>query len=842
MPIDLKKLAARTIPRRPCDPLEIWNQLDRSVGKEYLRPIQEEVLKQWFGQREQENTIIKMNTGTGKTLVGLLILQSSLNEGYGPALYLCPDNYLVGQVIDQAKQFGVRCASFAADPREIPPEFINGEAILVTNVKKVFNGLSIFGVQGGPRAPVSIGTVLLDDAHACVEQVRSQFSIVMKSDHPAFGKLLGLFAPSLSQQKPGTFAEIQSGDYAKFMAVPYWTWLDSQAEIVRILSEQRDSDELRFVWPLLKDVLSNCDCVISGTHLQISARVTQTHLIPSFACAKRKIYLSATLLDDSQLARDLGVPIDNIRNQIKPNEFDDLGERLMLMPSDVQRDLDTSFVLALMKNGTKLNRIALVPTKRDSERWESEGATPVLASNIEAALEPLKSSKGNFLVLISKYDGVDLPDDMCRILVLDGLPRAATLYDWYLQSVLLGTPTINGKIAQRIEQGLGRATRGKSDYCVVLITGNDLVAFVRNKRNRNHLSAGTNAQLELGLSITGEIRESTNRSDYSKALIQEINRCLRRDDEWKGFYRSVIEAARDGAEKGREDTSSLDVAAAEHAAADLFLKRNYDAAVAQIRSLSERTGLTEREQGWFLQLAACYMYPKDKSQAMSMQKKAFELNGFLFVPPEGIRYHRMAEQAETQRSMALKVLLSYENHNEFVIEANAVCDRLAFGIEAEFSEQALNDVAKVIGIASSRPEKTTGRGPDCLWLSDKGKFLVIEAKSEAVLDRTEIYKSECEQLLHSYEWFRQEYAGKEGQPLLFHPGNKCAREAVFPAEGRVVTPDVLEKFVASVRSYVAAVASKDRAELTEKTVYDQLQANYLLFEQCFSEAQKVRSR
>src|SRR6266853_7030325 len=36
---------------------------------------------------------------------------------------------------------------------------------------------------------------------------------------------------------------------------------------------------------------------------------------------------------------------------------------------------------------------------------------------------------------------------------------------------------------------LGRATRGKSDYCVVLITGNDLASFVRNKQNRTHLSA-----------------------------------------------------------------------------------------------------------------------------------------------------------------------------------------------------------------------------------------------------------------------------------------------------------------------------------------------------------------
>jgi len=143
MPIDLLKLVSPKKPQKPINPLEIWNGLDRAVGKEYLRPIQEQVLAQWFGQRTRPDTIIKMNTGTGKTLVGLMMLQSSLNEGLGPALYLCPDKYLVKQVLDQAKQFGVNCVTFSDTSREIPAEFSNGEAVLVTNIKKFFNGRSV---------------------------------------------------------------------------------------------------------------------------------------------------------------------------------------------------------------------------------------------------------------------------------------------------------------------------------------------------------------------------------------------------------------------------------------------------------------------------------------------------------------------------------------------------------------------------------------------------------------------------------------------------------------------------------------------------------------------------
>ncbi len=61
----------------------------------------------WFAHRSQTDTIVKMNKGAGKTLVGLLMLQSSLNEDVGPALYLCPTKQLVEQVVQQAAAYGI---------------------------------------------------------------------------------------------------------------------------------------------------------------------------------------------------------------------------------------------------------------------------------------------------------------------------------------------------------------------------------------------------------------------------------------------------------------------------------------------------------------------------------------------------------------------------------------------------------------------------------------------------------------------------------------------------------------------------------------------------------------
>ncbi|HIH36529.1 MAG TPA: DEAD/DEAH box helicase family protein [Methanocellales archaeon] len=77
------------------------------AAKNILDPPQESILKEWYKNlREQKDIIVKLHTGQGKTLIGLLMLQSSINEGKGPAVYLCPNNYLVTQTTDQAHSFG----------------------------------------------------------------------------------------------------------------------------------------------------------------------------------------------------------------------------------------------------------------------------------------------------------------------------------------------------------------------------------------------------------------------------------------------------------------------------------------------------------------------------------------------------------------------------------------------------------------------------------------------------------------------------------------------------------------------------------------------------------------
>jgi replicative superfamily II helicase len=69
----------------------------------------------------------------------LVILQSYLNEGLGPSLYVAPDKYLVKQVLKEAERLGIDTVVNPDDSR-----YLAGEAIAVVNAYKLFNGRTVF--------------------------------------------------------------------------------------------------------------------------------------------------------------------------------------------------------------------------------------------------------------------------------------------------------------------------------------------------------------------------------------------------------------------------------------------------------------------------------------------------------------------------------------------------------------------------------------------------------------------------------------------------------------------------------------------------------------------------
>src|SRR5699024_9993434 len=112
--------------------------------------------------------------------------------------------------------------------------------------------------------------------------------------------------------------------------------------------------------------------------------------------------------------------------------------------------------------------------------WEDIATALVSKPNdIEAEVERLRlgNHSGN-VVIVNRYDGIDLPDDACRLLVIDSLPFALSNSERRESAALRDSEAMVSRQVQRLEQGMGRAVRSRDDRCAVILTGPRLTQLI----------------------------------------------------------------------------------------------------------------------------------------------------------------------------------------------------------------------------------------------------------------------------------------------------------------------------------------------------------------------------
>lgn len=505
---DFKKHTKQRATESLTNPVEIYERLDRLSDTGPLRPAQEHVLTDWHTKRRVDrDVIVKLHTGQGKTVVGLLMLLSRLNEGVGPALYLCPNKYLVDQTCQQARRFGIGVVNGNTE-EELPAAFLGGKQIYVCTVQKLFNGLTKFGLK---TAATEMGTVLIDDSQACIDSIKQACSIILKSDTQVYLDLLQLFAQDLQKQGAGTYADIRAGEYDAMLPVPYWAWIDRRDEITAIIGKHSKDKAIKFVWPILKDMLDKCYCVVSGSGLEITPHMPPLSQFGSFHAAKYRIFMSATVTDDSFLVKGLRLSVATITEPITYPKEKWFGEKMILIPTLIdpesgREDIASSFGKPNEKRTFGI--VALCPSAKTAELWKKAGAEVAESEDITKHVQRLLDGEVNKTVcVVNRYDGIDLPDRACRILILDSKPFTGGLMDRFIESCRPGSEVTAQRTARMIEQGIGRGVRGEKDYCAVILVGGDLIRAVQRSNVKKFYSSQTRRQIEIGIEIAAMSEE-----------------------------------------------------------------------------------------------------------------------------------------------------------------------------------------------------------------------------------------------------------------------------------------------------------------------------------------------
>jgi replicative superfamily II helicase len=808
--VDFKKRLAGKKAARPIDPIELYDTLDRAHDKGPLRPAQLSVLTEWYdNRRESQDVIVKLHTGQGKTLIGLLLLQARLNDSKGRALYLCPDNFLIAQTCEQAKQFGI--STCTADP-DLPDDFFNSEKILVTSVQKLFNGLTRFGLN---HQSVSIGTLLMDDAHACADRIREACRIHIPANEPAYSALKTLFAGELEQQGVGTYADICNDQREALLPVPYWAWLSHETEVASTLSANSDRRSIKFAWPLLKDMLGFCQCVISGAAIEIEPYTPPLSAYGSYWRAGQRIFMSATVTDDAFLVKGLQLAPETIIKPITYEKESWSGEKMILLPSLIHEEFDREKIVSAFASPNPKRRygvVALAPSFLRAKAWEPYEAVVATAETVSDVIDVLR--KGRYektVVLVNRYDGIDLPDDTCRILIFDSKPFSESLIDRYQESCRPNSEVTLMRTIRTVEQGMGRSVRGEKDYSVIIVTGTDIVRLLRDRQSRMHLSPQMATQIEIGLEIAEMARQEIEEGkEPSVALNSLIRQCLNRDEDWKAFYVEQMEKVKPTGANER----ILKLYAAELAAEQAYTAGDYSSASKKLQEILDGGAANSEDKGWYLQEMARYHYNSNRTESQRLQIAAHRRNHALLKPASGVTVARLTIVSQGRVERIAAWVSKFEDYSQLDIALSDILGSLVFGTKADKFEHALDDLSRVLGFAGERPDKEWKEGPDNLWALDDTQYILWECKSEVDVKRAEINKREAEQMNRSSAWFDKYYAGSKVKRVIIHPANTVASDAAFTHEVEAVRVSELGRLVKSVKDFFKSFESLDFKDLS----------------------------
>ena len=822
--VDFKKRLGSKTTEKKTNPIEIYDLLDRKSETGPLRPAQSEILSEWYSNRKDDkDLIIKLHTGQGKTLIGLLILQSILNSGKGPVLYVCPNIYLVQQTFDQAQKFGIKCCVFEKDG-QFPDDFLTSKRILITHVQKVFNGLTKFklGTQS-----IDVDTIILDDSHACIDSIRESLTIKIPNTHEIYNSLIRLFSEDLKEQGEGSYLEILNKEYSTILPVPYWAWKDKSSSVLELLSKHKDDEEIMFTWPLIKDNIENCQCIISGSQLEITQYITPIWKFGTFADAKQRVMMSATTLDDSFFIKGLGIDVEAVANPLVYKDEKWSGEKMILIPSTIHHELDR---VSIINNFAKLRVkhfgiVGLVPSFKRGKLYEDLGAIISKSDTIFDNVKKLKEHTTNAPVLfVNRYDGIDLPDEACRILIIDSKPSPESLSDRYEESRRENSDIVNIRIAQKIEQGLGRSVRGEKDYSVILIIGADLVNFIKSNRTKNYFSTQTQKQIDIGFEVAKMASEElTYSSDVMKELVSTMQQCIRRDEGWKEFYVEQMNEI----EYKNPSNSIRNILKLEKDAEKKFFMHDVEGAIKTIQSLIDKFQHDSLDRGWYLQILARYQYSISKVESNKTQKSAFKNNHGLLNPKEGIVYEKLSF-IKGDRIIKIKEFISdFNGYTELLLGVEENNSKLSFSSTSEDFEEAVKNLGRMLGFLSQRPDKEFKRGPDNLWCCGSNTFILFECKNEVDEKRKMISKTEAAQLNSAIAWFEKEYSDGKVLPLLVIHTKTLARNGDLESSARIMRKEKLYTLRKNVKNFFMEFKDYDIHSIPDEKIQEFLEVHKL---------------
>ncbi len=757
------------------DPESLFEALaGRDPSIRHLWAHQADILRSYSSEHANDADVaIELPTGAGKTLIALLIGEFRRRAWGERVAYVCPTKQLAYQVSAQASSYGISAHALVGRQVEYPEgkyaAYAEARALAVTTYSGIFNS--------NPRLS-DAQVLLLDDAHAGDHYISGMWSLkIPREENPhLFLALVAL----LEQGLPASFrravarAETDSVREGDVELIPGEAVRREIAGIENLLDTLLIAgSSSSFAWDELKGHLEVCCFIASPRSIEIRPFIPPTHTHEAFSQACQRVYMSATLGGGGELERAFG--IQKISRIPIPKGWTGrgTGRRLFLLPQVSLPEEEASEVAAAIMLSAERS-LLLAPSKHRAsnivQRLRDKGLEILTATDIEESVDPFLSTDRCVLAL-SRFDGLDLPDESCRVLAMWGIPSGTSHLERFFWSGLGAQSILRNRVLTRISQGVGRCTRSDNDYATIILFGQDLLDFVLKVENRSLLNAELQAELAFGLD---------NASGRDGADIFQMHRMFSdHGEDWqKSDVERVISADRDRRQKAQDPSATaLELTAREEIACMRELWRgDYERALELSRAVVDQLegdAVRSYRAWWYYISGDIAMLLHDSTrdtQLVATARDCFErasrccLNASWFARAGRLCQVQVAQIDASDEALARAVesvrrlLVKWGSYgSNFETSGTQVATDLHATDHKQF-HRGLRGLGEMLGFETETPPGEAA--PDCIWTLSPFEIIVHEAKSEQTPDHP-IGARDIRQAASHQEWIRANYPEAE---------------------------------------------------------------------------------
>ncbi len=500
---------------------------------------QKQTLDAYAFQGEEPRVVgIELPTGSGKTVIGLLVAEAHREDGRSVA-YLCDTNALAERILRDADDLG------------IPAVFIKGKGSTedVSQREKDLDGfryadkLGVFSYAGllrgsGVHPP---DVLIVDDAHAFEAEVLDESSLtISRTDYPELYKEL---LNQLSRQPhQGHLLEVfgisGSIDQDRVELVPFTIadHLGTKIQEILNVAATNDQGELRWKFSRFVGRLSSFLLIVSRDSVAFRPYLASVwDLTVGYGGDKtlgetldRLVLMSATLGSIETIKERFGISGDVtlIDRSLVDTQRETMGERIVvpLVATGVSKMISAQtghLITSILSDFGK----ALILSNSNEDTKDLKGALigkgmATIEYRSEADLEAFRKMKAGALLSTNRFIGLDLSSKACPVGIQVRVPYVMDPLDGLKKNVVRDIAYVDEKVVQRLTQAFGRLNRGPNDRALYFILDERFPGGMRKSEFFNHFPPELRAQVLYGWREGGDNKEYSGKKDFGLEFLQ----------------------------------------------------------------------------------------------------------------------------------------------------------------------------------------------------------------------------------------------------------------------------------------------------------------------------------